>query len=196
MVEKMNPYAYVCELAKQNITAAQQSIENAFLILLDEKELHQISVKELCERANVARSTFYAYYDVTDDCMQSIENRFLYEIVRMNTELKGCDKIESIDLSFFEETIQFIKDNQKMLYLFMNKRYNSRFVNRWKDAIKYHLYERIPHQIGCKNKELTLEIIASEAICAYQYWLKNPYELDIDYVKFLICRTIEAYTEE
>lgn len=192
----MNPYAYVCELQKQNITAAQQSIEVTFITLLYEKELYKISVKELCERANVARSTFYAYYDVIDDCMLSVENGFLYEIVRMNTELKGCDKIETIDLSFFEDTIQFIKNNQKMLYLFLHKRYNHRFVSRWKDAIKYHLYERIPYQISDKNKELTLEIIASETIGAYQYWLKNPYEPDIDYVKRLIRRTIEAYTEQ
>lgn len=192
----MNPYAYVCELSTQSGTAAQHAIEEALLVLLEEKELHQISVKELCARANVARSTFYAYYDVLDDCMLSIENRFLYEIARMNTELASCDKIETIDLSFFEDTIKFIKENRKMLYLFLHKRYNHRFVNRWKDAIKYHLYERIPYHIGNKNKELTLEILASETISAYQYWLANPYDLDIDYVKYLIRRTIEAYTEQ
>lgn len=192
----MNPYAYVCQLQKQSITPAQQAIEDAFIALLYEKPLHKISVKELCERASVARSTFYAYYDAIDDCMLSVENRFLYDIVRMNTELKGCDRIETIDLSFFEDTIQFIKDNRKMLYLLLYKRYDRRFVELWKDAIKYHLYERIPCRIGSKNRELTLEILASETMGAYQHWLKNPYELDVDYVKSLIRRTIEAYTEQ
>lgn len=191
----MNPYAYICELSAQSSTPAQQSIEKALLTLLDEKELYKISVKELCIRANVARSTFYAYYDVIDDCLLTIENRFLYEIVRMNTELCNRNKIETLDLSFFEDTLCFLKQHQKMLYLLLDKRYSQRFVNRWKDAIKYHLYERIPEQISTRNQELTLEMIAAETIAAYQFWLKNPYELDIDYVKRLIKRTIAAYTE-
>ena len=192
----MNPYKYVCELQNRNATQAQEAIEKALLSLLDEKELYKISVKELCNRANVARSTFYAYYDVIDDCPLTVEDRFLSEIIAMNADLMCHEKIETMDLSFFEGTLEYIRNNQKMLYLFMIKRYNHRFVDKWKDAIKYHLYQRMPEQIGEKNKELTLEIVASVAIGAYQYWLKNPYDIDIPYVKKLIRRTISAYTEQ
>lgn len=163
--------------------------------MLDEKELHKISVKEICEKANVARSTFYTYYDVIDDCMLLIENRFLHNIIELTMQLEGHEKIEKIDLCFFEDTITFIQQNQKMLYLFMIKRHNARFINKWKDAIKYHLYQRMSNKIGEKNRELTLEIIASVAMGAYTYWLKNPYDIDVAYVKQLIRKTIEGYTE-
>ena len=191
----MNPYGYVCDLQVHKVTPAQEAMETALLLLLDEKELHQISVKEVCQRANVARSTFYTYYDVIDDCLQAIENRFLHEIIAMTTALENRENLDGIDLSFFEETLGYLKDNQRLLYLFMIKRYNSRFVNRWKDAIKYHLYQQIPSRISDKNQELTLEIIASGTIGAYQYWLKNPYELDSGYVKQLLRRTLEVYIE-
>lgn len=192
----MNPYGYVCDLQVQKVTPAQEAMETALLLLLDEKELHQISVKEVCQRANVARSTFYTYYDVIDDCLQAIENRFLHEIIAMTTALENRENLDGIDLSFFEETLGYLKDNQRLLYLFMIKRYNSRFVNRWKDAIKYHLYQQIPSRISDKNRELTLEIIASGTIGAYQYWLKNPYELDSGYVKQLFRRTLEVYIRQ
>ena len=97
----MNPYKYVCDLTVANVTASQESIEAALLFLLDEKELHRISVKEICEKANVARSTFYAYYDVIDDCLVVIENRFLRNIIELTMRLEGCEKIEKVDLSFF-----------------------------------------------------------------------------------------------
>lgn len=192
----MNPYGYVRDLQVQKVTPAQEAMETALLLLLDEKELHQISVKEVCQRANVARSTFYTYYDVIDDCLQAIENRFLHEIIAMTTALENRENLDGIDLSFFEETLGYLKDNQRLLYLFMIKRYNSRFVNRWKDAIKYHLYQQIPSRISDKNRELTLEIIASGTIGAYQYWLKNPYELDSGYVKQLLRRTLEVYIRQ
>lgn len=57
----MNPYTYVCDLPVQNVTSAQEAIERALLALNEEKEIYQITVRELCGRANVARSTFYAY---------------------------------------------------------------------------------------------------------------------------------------
>lgn len=191
----MNPYKYVCDLPVRKITTAQEAIEKSMITLLDNKNLYELSVREICKTANVARSTFYAYYDGIDDCVAEIENRFIKDVIEINNDLSCTEKISNIDLSFFEDTIAYIKYNQKLLYLFMIKRYNHRFVCKWKDAIKYHLYQRIPERLGANNKELTLEIIASQAIGAYQYWLKNPYELDIDYVKKLIRKTIETYTE-
>lgn len=192
----MNPYTYVCDLPVQNVTSAQEAIERALLALNEEKEIYQITVRELCGRANVARSTFYAYYDVMDDCLQAIENRCIRELVTLNEALQSQESIDKLDLSFFEQTIRYIEDNKKLLYLFLIKRFNYRFVTHWKDVIKYHFYNRIPDYIDNKNKELTLEVIASEAIGAYQYWLKNPYDLDLNYVKKLVYRTIEAYTEQ
>ena len=191
----MNPYEYVCNFQIQKTTQAQEAIEKALLSLLEEKELNQISVKELCERASVARSTFYAYYDVIDDCLQIIENRFLYEIVEMTRALKTSEKIDSIDFSFFEEILEYIQQNQKVFYLFLIKRNHSRFVSKWKDAVKYHLYQQIPNHISDNNRELTLEILASGTIGVYQYWLKNPYEFDIAYVKQLLRKALDIYTK-
>ena len=38
------------------------AIEAAFISLLNEKELKDISVSELCEKADISRSTFYENY--------------------------------------------------------------------------------------------------------------------------------------
>ena len=40
-----------------------QKIEEAFVTLLQEKLLHEIGVSELCELAQINRSTFYAHYN-------------------------------------------------------------------------------------------------------------------------------------
>ena len=191
----MNPYKYVCDLPVRKITTAQEAIEKSMITLLDNKNLYELSVREICKTANVARSTFYAYYDVVDDCLLDIENRFLHELLDLNMKRTTSEKNGYIDLSFSENTIRYIQANKKMLYLFLIKRYNYHFVNRWKDAIKYHLYAQMPVSISDQNKELTLEIIASGIIGAYRHWLKNPYELDAEYVKRLIRRGLESYSE-
>lgn len=191
----MNPYKYVCDLQIHKVTPAQEAMEASLLSLLDEKDLHKISVKEICERANLARSTFYAYYDVIDDCLAAIENRFLHELLDLNMKRATTEKNGYMDLSFSENTMRYIQNDKKMLYLFLIKRYNYRFVNRWKYAIKYYLYPQMPVSISDPNKELTLEVIASGIIGAYRHWLKNPYDLDTEYVKRLIRRALESYSE-
>ncbi len=46
---------------------SKKKIEKIFVQLLQEKELNKISVTEICEKANINRSTFYAnYLDVYD----------------------------------------------------------------------------------------------------------------------------------
>ena len=40
-----------------------QKIDEAFATLLQEKSLHEIEVSEVCELAEINRSTFYAHYD-------------------------------------------------------------------------------------------------------------------------------------
>ena len=41
----------------------QQKIEDAFVALLQEKSLHEVEASEICELAQINRSTFYAHYD-------------------------------------------------------------------------------------------------------------------------------------
>ncbi len=55
-------------------------MDEALLELLDEKELPYITVKEICARAGVSRSTFYLHYetigDLLTECTESMNRRF------------------------------------------------------------------------------------------------------------------------
>ena len=42
-------------------------MDKAFLALLEEKDFEYITVKELCKRADVNRSTFYLHYENMTD---------------------------------------------------------------------------------------------------------------------------------
>ncbi len=190
-----NPYAFICRIHPREQTAAREAIEKALLELYAQRDVSRISVKELCARASVARSTFYAYYGIVDDCLADIENRAAAGLVSLNSELLGSVPVCELDLDFIRRTVEYIQENQQLFRLFLVERPNSRFIEKWKAGIKYHLYGRMAH-VGGHNMELTLEMLASEALGAYRYWLTEQYELDLEYVKKLLSRTLEAYTEQ
>ena len=56
-------------------------MDQALLLLLEKKEYDFITVKEVCEKAGVNRSTFYLHYETMDDllkeCIELINKSFL-----------------------------------------------------------------------------------------------------------------------
>lgn len=42
-------------------------MDEAFLLLLEQKEYDTITVKEICQKAGVNRSTFYLHYETMND---------------------------------------------------------------------------------------------------------------------------------
>lgn len=70
-------------------------MDEALIRILEKKEFAYITVKEICERAGVNRSTFYLHYETMEDLlaesMEYVNRRFQEE-----TRMQGADFIERI----------------------------------------------------------------------------------------------------
>ena len=55
----------------------QMMLKQSFLKLLKEKPVNKITVKEVCELAELNRATFYAHYSDCFALMESIENELI-----------------------------------------------------------------------------------------------------------------------
>lgn len=51
-------------------------LQDSLLEILNDKHLEDISVKEICDRAGVNRSTFYSYFNGTRELLASLKNDF------------------------------------------------------------------------------------------------------------------------
>ena len=49
-------------------------LKKSFLELLEQKPVNKISVKEVCERAELNRATFYTHFNDCYDLLECIEN--------------------------------------------------------------------------------------------------------------------------
>lgn len=65
----------------KRIIKSKDNIKNAFIELRTKKELRKITVKELCEKANINKSTFYAHYEDIFDLSNQIENDVVEQII-------------------------------------------------------------------------------------------------------------------
>ena len=59
------------------IRYTQRILKESFLILLKQKPVNKITVKEVCEMAELNRATFYAHYSDCFALLESIEQELL-----------------------------------------------------------------------------------------------------------------------
>ena len=62
------------------VRVTKMLIRRAFTDLLRQKPLQSISVRELCSKAGINRSTFYAHYSDVYDLLNQIEEEMLAEL--------------------------------------------------------------------------------------------------------------------
>ena len=58
-------------------------IQQNFVALLKQKPLNKITVKEICEKAEINRATFYKYYADAYELLEKMEEQFLSELMEV-----------------------------------------------------------------------------------------------------------------
>ena len=93
---------------------SSEKIETAFLSLILNHKYEDINISQICEQANINRSTFYCHYDDINDLVIKIESKFA----------KGMATIfnygERQTHEAFVEMFTFIKENKYFYKAFLN----------------------------------------------------------------------------
>lgn len=105
----------------RRIRYTKMVIKESFLNLLEKKDISQITVKEICEDADINRATFYSHYTDVYDLLKKIEDEFLDNV---NAYLSQLDKKEknADDYTLAERIFDYIKDNAKLCRLLLSER--------------------------------------------------------------------------
>lgn len=96
-------------------------LKESFIKLLEKKDISKISIKEICENADINRATFYAHYNDQYDLLRKIENELLHNI---NAHLAEFDQeINNMNAVLLAEKIfEYLKENAKLCKLLLSER--------------------------------------------------------------------------
>ena len=93
----------------------RKALANALSELLTQKELHKITVQELCDKAELNRGTLYRHYLDVYDLYEKIEKETLVDLA-----LLLLDAGEQPTEEFFKKIIEYISQNRsifKMVFI-------------------------------------------------------------------------------
>lgn len=168
------------------------AIRKQFMKIYEGKEFSRITVREICASVPVARTTFYSYYNNTDEVRKEIEDILIRGIMEVAEDVSGGN-LPGMDFTdFLSEIEKYLTDHWDNFYAFLILQPNQRFISKWKDGIKRNFSRRYPDKQRISNYELISEVIASAVIGAYSYWMKNPEMVRSREIKSLISRTLDA----
>lgn len=112
----------------QRIALTKQLIHSAFLALLKKKSIRQISIRELCEKAGINRTTFYHHYGSQYDVLAEIADDYLREIEKTieNAELRDKESVHRrVAL-----VLRFIQDDLELSAMLLNNNVDDGFAQR------------------------------------------------------------------
>lgn len=99
-------------------------MDKALFALLEEKDFEFITIKEICKKAQVNRSTFYLHYDNTkdllDECIvyinKKIDDYYGDEVNKVIKNISDCslEELFFITPKYLTPYLNFIKDNARI----------------------------------------------------------------------------------
>lgn len=177
-------------MESKRVNETKQRMKKAFLELYAQKPIDKITIKEITEKAQVNRGTFYVYYLDIYDLLEKIEEEAI---------LLFKEKIESVILTLLRGKKldayvlpeAFFRENPEILSLFFGKRAEARMVNQLKEiakgiAIRELKLEVEGEEIEAKKARYTLEYISSAQIGLVTAWFQNHLDMPMDALGELI----------
>ena len=104
----------------RRIRKTRAVLKNALLSLMKEKSVKHITVKELCDRADINRGTFYLHYSDVFDMLEKIEDDMFSELdeyIEMSEKKK-----DALSESLFINTFSFVKENSEFCSVMLSDR--------------------------------------------------------------------------
>lgn len=108
----------------RRVKITKQVLKDSLLELLETESIHKISIRTLCENADINRSTFYKYYGSQYDLLKEMEDDLL---IKIEENLSGE---ETTTLRRMEQVLIYAKSNMKLCKLLLNSNVDADFPKR------------------------------------------------------------------
>ena len=156
----------------------REALRRAYIDLVKAKESGTITVKELAQRANVNRMTFYSHYDTVDDILSEYVDGMTEAILGANAEQGdiGVEALLKAATELMQQEIDFFRLVSKSSGF-------EPFRNSFRAAFRRIFEEELRRLADLSGMQLTIaaDMVASAITYAYLDWLAGEYgDLPLD----------------
>lgn len=147
------------------VEKTENAIKNAFLELRSGKALEKITIKELCEKACINKSTFYSHYRDIYELSDTMEAEVVKNITN---NISAMNPITNNLAQFTKElTYAFVSQSSLINMLFSGNQ-RSHLANRIEESLKEIIFRRYPEYENNLKWNIILSYCIQGAYWAFQ----------------------------
>lgn len=152
-------------------------LKNALMDALKEKDsVNKVSVRELCERADLNRSTFYAHYNEPKDLLEELENELL-QSTEEHLQKIGAEN----DLGAHKYLLSFLKyirENDKSFRTLLVNSADPAFRTRFMQQSIIQFIENLEIMFPKEIEQYIFSYILNGNTGIILQWIRSDYEVD------------------
>lgn len=170
-------------------------IQNAFLGILKEKPISRITVKEVCDKAEINRGTFYKHYQDCYDLLDKIEEEGLREFEKMlaSIEAAGAQAAQAAILNT-------LRDNSTLIQALNTPASGQRFIRRLSARCFLYMEQWLgPAQKDDRSmvrRDAGFAFLAGGSSSVIQQWLRDGMRESPDEIAAMIIDFCAGVTEK
>ncbi|MGG3572279.1 TetR/AcrR family transcriptional regulator [Bacillus gobiensis] len=155
-------------------------IRDAFTKLMEEKGFEGITVRDLTQKADINRGTFYLHYRDKHDLLERSEAEILQEIEniqRISGKINPIDMLNSDfkePLPFIMKLFEYIEENADFIKVILGPKGNPGFQVKIKEMMKKNMLQKIvehKEEGTLVPEEYLISYVSSAYIGVIQQWL-------------------------
>lgn len=148
-------------------------LKESLITLLAEKPISDITVKEVCEIADINRSTFYTHYSDHFDLLSKIEEEITDDMNQYLESYSYEKEEESIQMT--EKILEYITENKFMFQTLLNKDAAPTFEKRMMELTRRFMMNNWMSDNYVKKEESQYlsSFVISGSIHVIKDWLEN-----------------------
>lgn len=156
----------------------QRVIRENFIELLKEKPINRITVKEICERSEINRATFYHHYLDAFNLLEHLENEMLNNLQKTLKKENFSDMI-----SFYKHVLIPMKENGEEYHVISNARGDNSFSVRIFLSCYRQIFPNLSSHLGNLDEtrqQLLFHYLAQGNSGVISYWFRSGMKESID----------------
>jgi AcrR family transcriptional regulator len=162
----------MAERTDRRIVYTRMVLKQSLLELLRERPIEKITVKDICEKADINRGTFYTHFSDPYNLLEQIENELLGEIA---SSIASSLKAEAIS-GLLEQIFESILKNKELCGVLFSdygdKVFLRRIMNIAHDASIAEWKKMIPVMTD-EHAELLYLFYANGCVAIIQHWIQS-----------------------
>ena len=174
-------------------------MDEALILLLDKKEYSYITVKEICEKAGVNRSTFYLHYETIDDLLsecveyigRKVSNKYKSDFDKEKIKNASLDELLFITPEYLLPYLEFVKENKKV-YKIAYSQPNVLKEQKVVDYLAENIFNPVLERYGVPTieRKYIMSFYLSGIGAILKEWIKDDCREKIENIKDILIKCL------